>query len=132
VERYEKTGKEVDANSGDHEPKDELPRNGHMPLISASSSHSASSAAHVPPDSSTGRRPSWCRKVDRTKLTSDDVEDYDKKVRNNLRERLGEEGYYSYTLLGECYIHGMMDGEAMQFQNEDAEGVIPSMVFEIR
>jgi hypothetical protein len=132
VERYEKTGKEVDANSGDHETKDELPRNGHIPLISASSSHSASSAAHVPPDSSTGHRPSWCRKVDRTKLTSDDVEDYDKKVRNNLRERLGEEGYYSYTLLGECYIHGMMDGEAMQFQNEDAEGVIPSMVFEIR
>jgi hypothetical protein len=32
-------------------------------------------------------------------------------------------------MLGECYIHGMMDGEAMRYQNEEA---IASQVFELR
>jgi hypothetical protein len=48
---------------------------------------------------------------------------------------VGKEGYYSYQMLGECYIHGMMDGEAMRYQNggdaEDGE-TIESTVFEIR
>ena len=43
--------------------------------------------------------------------------------------------------LGECYIHGIMDGEAVLHQNEGAEdeednqGVpryVPSVVYEIR
>ncbi|KAI4622225.1 hypothetical protein J4E83_004965 [Alternaria metachromatica] len=66
-------------------------------------------------------------------LTDDEAKEYGKTVRDNLRDRLGKEGYYSYTFLGECYIHGMMDGEAIQYQSEDvnqsedAKGVIPSM-----
>ena len=47
---------------------------------------------------------------------------YDWDIQYNLRERLGREAYYSYT---------MMDGEAMRYQNE-AKKVIPSKVFEIR
>jgi hypothetical protein len=54
------------------------------------------------------------------------------KIRENFRGRLGKDGYYSYKLLGECYIQGMMDGEAMRYQNEDGEKGIPSTVFEIR
>ena len=34
--------------------------------------------------------------------------------------------------MGECYIHGMMDGEAMRHQNQGKKKVIPSKVFEIR
>jgi len=65
----------------------------------------------------------------RRRLTKAQREDYDWTIFHNLREKLGDEGYYSYTLLGECYIHGMMDGEAIQYQHERD---IPSKVFEIR
>ncbi|OCL14441.1 HET-domain-containing protein [Glonium stellatum] len=36
---------------------------------------------------------------------------------------------YWYKFLGECYIHGMMDGEAMARQNKDG---LPMEVFELR
>lgn len=49
-------------------------------------------------------------------------------VLENTKKR-GDEGYYSYQLMGECYVHGMMDGEAMLYQNEED---IYSAVFEIR
>ncbi|QDS68084.1 hypothetical protein FKW77_010001 [Venturia effusa] len=40
---------------------------------------------------------------------------------------------YSYTLLGDCYLHGMMDGEAMAAQNgHSSTKTIPAVVFEIR
>ena len=77
-------------------------------------------------------RPSWRRDLDRTRLNREEAVDYDRKVQENMRERLGEEGYYSYTFLGECYIHGMMDGEAMYYHMEDVEGVMPSMIYELR
>ncbi|KAJ4363395.1 hypothetical protein N0V83_009688 [Neocucurbitaria cava] len=77
-------------------------------------------------------RPSWRARVNKDRLTETEKEEYNAKIRQNLRDRLGEEGYFSYQLLGECYIHGMMDGEAMLYQNEGDEEVIPSMVFEIR
>jgi hypothetical protein len=122
--KYEDKGKEEDANGGDHASQDSLP-------LDAGPSHSVSPAARGPIDSRRFR-PSWRHAVNKTELTSAEIQDYDEKIRKNLRERLGEEGYFSYTLLGECYVHGMMDGEAMQYQNEDVEGVMPSMVFEIR
>jgi hypothetical protein len=59
-------------------------------------------------------------------------------LKDALKERYGDDGWFSYKMLGECYIHGMMDGEAMLLQNEgdptDSEhsGHIPSVVFEIR
>ena len=35
----------------------------------------------------------------------------------------------NFTVVGECYIHGMMEGEAIKWQNENA---IPAETFEIR
>ncbi|KAF2120188.1 heterokaryon incompatibility protein-domain-containing protein [Lophiotrema nucula] len=61
-----------------------------------------------------------------------EAEKFDKRIRDNLRDRLGEDGHYSYQMLGDCYIHGMMDGEAMLYQNEGWHEPIPSMIFEIR
>jgi hypothetical protein len=42
--------------------------------------------------------------------------------------RLQEQWSY-YKFLGECYVHGMMDGEAMRYQNEKS---IAPQVFELR
>jgi hypothetical protein len=67
--------------------------------------------------------------LQKRRFTNAQREEYDSTIFHNLREKLGDEGYYSYTLLGESYIHGMMDGEAIQYQNERG---IPSTVFEIR
>ena len=67
----------------------------------------------------------------RIKLTELGVRRYKFDILENFRKRLGDDGYYSYELLGECYIHGMMDGEAMLYQNE-ADNPVPSQVFEIR
>ncbi|KAF1847634.1 HET-domain-containing protein [Cucurbitaria berberidis CBS 394.84] len=86
----------------------------------------------LPGTSNSEIRPSWKARVNRDVLSEKKKEEYSAKVRTNLRDRLGEEGYFSYQLLGECYIHGMMDGEAMLYQNQGDEDVIPSMVFEIR
>jgi hypothetical protein len=43
-------------------------------------------------------------------------------------QELGD-GWYYYELIRKCYIHGVMDGEAMRVQNEKS---IPKTVFEIR
>jgi hypothetical protein len=65
------------------------------------------------------------------------------KILQNGRKRLGGErpgvergedeqygdGYFYYKLLGECYTHGMMDGQAVALQNN--EGIM-STVFGIR
>ena len=48
------------------------------------------------------------------------VDDHNKRVPDNRS---------FYEFLGECYIHGMMDGEAMGYQNEKS---IPAQVFELR
>ncbi|KAI4674147.1 uncharacterized protein J4E84_010760 [Alternaria hordeiaustralica] len=132
TEEHGNPEREIDAYDGDHKTEAEPYGNGEMSQASSRSSSSRPFTAHAPPDIAAAIRPSWRRPVNKTKLSADEIHEYDKKVRENLRERLGDEGYFSYTLLGECYIHGMMDGEAMQHQNEGAEGVIPSMVFEIR
>jgi hypothetical protein len=42
---------------------------------------------------------------------------------------VNEDQWWHYQLLGEAYIHGMMDGEAMAYQNQKG---IPSQVFELR
>lgn len=62
-------------------------------------------------------------------LSEEEMEVFDHAVRENFRKRAGEDGYYSYLLLGEAYIHGMMDGEAMAHQNKKQ---ISTTVFEIR
>jgi hypothetical protein len=40
-----------------------------------------------------------------------------------------QQNWCSYEVLGECYVHGMMDGEAMRYQNEKG---IRAQVFELR
>jgi len=42
---------------------------------------------------------------------------------------MGDDGQWYYEMMGECYVHGMMDGEAMAHQNN--EGILTT-VFEIR
>jgi hypothetical protein len=69
----------------------------------------------------------------RRRLTSEVAHKYDKKIRRNLRKKLGEDGFWTYQFLGESYIHGMMDGEAMAYQNgKDQEEAIRTTVFELR
>jgi hypothetical protein len=62
-------------------------------------------------------------------LSPSEASEYDQKIRRNFKARLGEDGLYSYELLGESYIHGMMDGEAMAYQNKEG---IKTTVFELR
>lgn len=81
-------------------------------------------------------RPCWSRmKAPTQPVTQTEGKNYYTQYVENLRNRLGKDGCYSYKLLGECYIHGMMDGEAMSYQNKGNEGeekVVHSNVFEIR
>jgi hypothetical protein len=85
----------------------------------------------------------------RWKLTEEAGKRYDKKIRKNLKKMLGYDGLYSYQFLGECYLHGVMDGEAMAYQNgkehegknwnnkdsgskDDEQAAIPWTIFELR
>jgi hypothetical protein len=70
----------------------------------------------------------------RVKLSEEEGRRYTERIREKMRERLGEEGYFSYQMIGECYLHGMMDGEAILCQNEGGPDGKPieSVVFEIR
>lgn len=122
-------GGSEDAGANDMvSPMDAGPSNSHLPSalndIVRDTSQSTQPTMEV--------RPSWASRTNNTKLSLHESAEYDIKIRNNLRERLGEEGWFSYKLLGECYIHGVMDGEAMLYQNEGDDKIIPSMVFEIR
>jgi hypothetical protein len=65
----------------------------------------------------------------RARLTPAEQADYMSKVKKTFRSRLGDDGQWYYEMLGECYVHGMMDGEAMAHQND--KGILPT-VFEIR
>ncbi|KAL9114300.1 MAG: hypothetical protein Q9227_001722 [Pyrenula ochraceoflavens] len=65
----------------------------------------------------------------RARLTQAEQADYMSKVEETFRSRLGDDGQWYYEMLGECYVHGMMDGEAMAHQNDK---VIPQTLFEIR
>lgn len=54
------------------------------------------------------------------------------RTKNNV-EKSRQSYRYSYHLLGDCYLHGMMDGEAMAAQNgHSSTKTIPAVVFEIR
>jgi hypothetical protein len=65
----------------------------------------------------------------RARLTPVQQAKYMSNVRETFQSRLGEDGQYYYEMLGECYVHGMMDGEAMAHQNDKG---IPWAVFEIQ
>ncbi|KAL9078909.1 MAG: hypothetical protein Q9157_002165 [Trypethelium eluteriae] len=65
----------------------------------------------------------------RQRLSEKDACAYGEKIVANLRARLGDDGRYWYQMFGECYIHGMMDGEAMAHQNNKGE-CAPTEVFD--
>jgi hypothetical protein len=56
------------------------------------------------------------------------LKDSQEDVVDEQHLRPGEEDAF-YELLGECYVHGMMDGEAIEFQEQNA---IKSVCFELR
>jgi hypothetical protein len=56
------------------------------------------------------------------------LKDSQEDVVDGQHARPGEEETF-YELLGECYVHGMMDGEAIEFQEEND---IKSVRFELR
>ena len=62
-------------------------------------------------------------------LTWEEKREYDKNIRQNFIQRHGTDGWFYWEMLGECYIDGMMDGEAMAYQNRHN---IPPTVFELR
>ena len=62
-------------------------------------------------------------------FTAEDGRAYDELIKYNARRWYTQDNLWHYKLLGECYIHGMMDGEALAYQNDNA---IPATVFEIR
>ncbi len=71
-----------------------------------------------------------CRGIrQRKKLTKKEREEYEHKIEANFKRKMGEDGQWYYEMMGECYVHGMMDGEAMAHQNNEG---IPTTVFEIR
>lgn len=49
-------------------------------------------------------------------------------ARSTNGEGISDE-YYWYEFVGECYVHGMMDGEAIKHQNQNE---IPVKIFELR
>jgi Heterokaryon incompatibility protein (HET) len=74
------------------------------------------------------------REKEKAEAENKEEEEQNRKNKEELLEYVRKErkDYYSpwhYEFLGECYIHGMMDGEAMAAQNRDA---IPTTLFELR
>lgn len=65
----------------------------------------------------------------RQRLSDEDKSAYQEKIVANFRANLGDGGRWWYQMYGECYIHGMMDGEAMAHQNNAG---ISETIFEIR
>lgn len=111
-----------------------------------------------PATSSTRLRSAWMPNPELTaaqkkRLQPSDKVEYDRSIRDAYAKRIGDgrprldeqgkpdldkngkqrrypdDGYRHYQFLGECYIHGMMDGEAMAYQNKES---IPSQLFELR
>jgi hypothetical protein len=75
-----------------------------------------------------GRKKDGKRKQ-RERLSEEEKRTYQKRINENFRASLGDDSRWWYQMFGECYIHGMMDGEAMAHQNNEG---IPTTVFEIR
>jgi hypothetical protein len=83
-----------------------------------------------------GVDPDLLREQRKKKLNEEQKEEYEAKLKENVKNALGKDRSYYYQLYGECYIHGMMDGEAMSVQNgnsgDESAQPIDSTVFEIR
>jgi hypothetical protein len=67
------------------------------------------------------KRRQWLKKKEKA--------EYQRSVEANYARKTGKDGQWYYEMMGECYVHGMMDGEAMAHQNNEG---ISTTVFEIR
>jgi hypothetical protein len=65
----------------------------------------------------------------RQRLKKREKAEYEKIIEANFINKMGDDGQWYYEMMGECYVHGMMDGEAMAHQNNEG---ISTTVFEIR
>lgn len=66
------------------------------------------------------------------RLTEEEKVEYTEDIETNFTTKMrkyGEGGQWHYEMMGECYVYGMMDGEAMAYQNNEGK---PTTVFEIR
>jgi hypothetical protein len=66
------------------------------------------------------------------RLTEEEKVKYTETIETNFTTKMskyGEGGQWHYEVMGECYVYGMMDGEAMAYQNNHS---IATTVFEIR
>jgi hypothetical protein len=66
------------------------------------------------------------------RLTEEEKVEYTEDIETNFTTKMrkyGEGGQRHYEMMGECYVYGMMDGEAMAYQNNEGK---PTTVFEIR
>jgi len=66
------------------------------------------------------------------RLTEEEKVKYNETIETNFTTKMSkyvEGGQWHYEMMGECYIYGMMDGEAMAYQNHHS---IQTTVFEIR
>jgi hypothetical protein len=74
-------------------------------------------------------RPGWIREHGEPQVMQPkEQEVYEALFRRNMQLRLGEDAYFSYKFLGEAYVHGMMDGEAVKSRGKDEQDIL----FEIR
>ena len=65
----------------------------------------------------------------RQRLTTKEKSEYMQMITDKFESKIGEDGQWYYEMMGECYVHGMMDGEGMAYQNNEG---ISTTVFEIR
>ena len=61
--------------------------------------------------------------------SAEEYTENEKELAGKIKVALSEDDYWYYEFLGECYIHGMMDGEAMAYQNNNG---VRAQVFELR
>jgi len=62
------------------------------------------------------------------------AKDWKKGFKTWLEEEPKEDDdrYFYYEFFGEAYIHGMMDGEAIEYQNNHKPDPIRTQLFELR
>lgn len=71
----------------------------------------------------------WTKSKKRAILSKEQAEIFDARIRDTFKKRNGDNAKWYFEMIGESYIHSMMDGEAMKYQNDKG---IPASVFEIR
>jgi hypothetical protein len=63
------------------------------------------------------------------RLTEKEKVKYTQDIEARFTTKMGKDGQWHYEMMGESYVYGMMDGEAMAHQNNEGK---PTTIFEIR